>query len=88
MPEIGQKFLPFILPKKLREAVGGDLSEDFRTYAPKMGAAIRGLLALVGTRGALYPPLRLCGDLHGCCNVVSSEAGVVISASQQWTRWR
>jgi hypothetical protein len=37
MPEIGQKLLPFILPRKLRAAVAGDLAEDFRTYATRWG---------------------------------------------------
>jgi hypothetical protein len=37
MPEIGQKLLPFIVPRKLREAVAGDLAEDFQTYATKWG---------------------------------------------------
>ncbi len=37
MPEIGQKLLPFILPRKLREAVAGDLAEDFRKYAAQWG---------------------------------------------------
>jgi hypothetical protein len=37
MPEIGQKLLPFILPKKLRAAVAGDLAEDFRTFATRWG---------------------------------------------------
>jgi hypothetical protein len=37
MPDIGQKLLPFILAKKLRAAVAGDLAEDFRTYATKWG---------------------------------------------------
>jgi hypothetical protein len=37
MPELGQKLLPFILPKKLRAAVAGDLAEDFRTFATKWG---------------------------------------------------
>jgi hypothetical protein len=37
MPEIGQKLLPFVLPKKLREAVAGDLAEAFTAYAIKWG---------------------------------------------------
>jgi hypothetical protein len=37
MPNIGQKLLPFILPRKLRAAVAGDLAEDFRTYATQWG---------------------------------------------------
>jgi len=37
MPEIGQKLLPFIVPKKLRDAVTGDLTEDFRTFATRWG---------------------------------------------------
>jgi hypothetical protein len=37
MPDIGQKLLPFILPRKLRAAVAGDLAEDFRTYATQWG---------------------------------------------------
>jgi hypothetical protein len=37
MPEIGQKLLPFIVPKKLRANVEGDLAEDFRTYATQWG---------------------------------------------------
>jgi hypothetical protein len=37
MPEIGQRLLPFILPKRLREAVAGDLAEDFTAYAIKWG---------------------------------------------------
>jgi hypothetical protein len=37
MPEIGQKLLPFILPKKLRAAVAGDLAEDFRAFATQWG---------------------------------------------------
>jgi len=37
IPEIGQKLLPFILPKKLRAAVAGDLAEDFRTFATQWG---------------------------------------------------
>jgi hypothetical protein len=35
--EIGLKFLPFIVPKKLRDAVTGDLTEEFRTYAARWG---------------------------------------------------
>jgi hypothetical protein len=37
IPEIGLKFLPFIVPKKLRDAVTGDLTEDFRTFAARWG---------------------------------------------------
>jgi hypothetical protein len=37
MPEIGLKLLPFIVPKKLRDAVMGDLTEDFRTFAARWG---------------------------------------------------
>jgi hypothetical protein len=37
MPEIGQQLLPFILPKKLRAAMAGDLAEDFRTFAAQWG---------------------------------------------------
>ncbi len=37
MPDIGQKLLPFILPKKLRAAVAGDLAEDFHSYAAQWG---------------------------------------------------
>ena len=37
MPDIGQRLLPFILPKKLRAAVAGDLAEDFRTFATQWG---------------------------------------------------
>ena len=37
MPEIGQKLLPYIVPRKLRAAVAGDLAEDFRTYATRWG---------------------------------------------------
>jgi hypothetical protein len=37
IPEFGQQLLPFILPKKLRAAVAGDLAEDFRTLATKWG---------------------------------------------------
>lgn len=37
MPDIGLKLLPFILPRKLREAVAGDLTEDFQTYAARWG---------------------------------------------------
>ena len=37
IPEIALKLFPFILPRKLREAVAGDLTEDFQTYAAKWG---------------------------------------------------
>ena len=37
MPDLGQKLLPFMLHKKLRAAVAGDLAEDFRTFATKWG---------------------------------------------------
>jgi hypothetical protein len=37
VPELGQKLLPFLLPKKLRVAVAGDLEEDFQGYAEKFG---------------------------------------------------
>jgi hypothetical protein len=37
LPDIGQKLLPFIVPRKLRDNVFGDLAEDFRTYAMKWG---------------------------------------------------
>ena len=37
IPEFGQQLLPFILPKKLRAAVAGDLAEDFRTLATRWG---------------------------------------------------
>jgi len=36
-PELGQKLLPFLLPRKLRDAVGGDLAQDFRVYVAKFG---------------------------------------------------
>ena len=35
IPEIGLRILPFIVPKKLRDAVTGDLTEDFRTFAAR-----------------------------------------------------
>jgi hypothetical protein len=35
LPDIGQKLLPFIVPKKLRANVAGDLAEDFRDYATR-----------------------------------------------------
>jgi len=37
IPEIGLRILPFIVPKKLRDAVTGDLTEDFRTFAARWG---------------------------------------------------
>ncbi len=37
IPEFGLKFVPFIVPKKLRDGVAGDLTEDFRTYAARWG---------------------------------------------------
>jgi hypothetical protein len=37
MPEIAEKLLPFILPRKLRVAVVGDLAEDFHTYSGRWG---------------------------------------------------
>jgi len=37
VPELGQKLLPFLLPKKLRDAVVGDLAQDFQAYAAKFG---------------------------------------------------
>jgi hypothetical protein len=37
IPEIGLKILPFIVPKKRRDDVMGDLTEDFRTYAAQWG---------------------------------------------------
>ncbi len=37
MPDIAETLLPFILPKKLRAAVAGDLAEDFHTYAAQWG---------------------------------------------------
>ena len=37
LPDIAQKLLPFIVPKKLRANVTGDLAEDFRTYATQWG---------------------------------------------------
>jgi len=37
MPQIGLKLLPFLLPRKLRDAVAGDLAEDFSTYAARWG---------------------------------------------------
>jgi hypothetical protein len=36
-PEIALKLVPFIVPKKLRDNVTGDLSEDFRAYAARWG---------------------------------------------------
>ena len=35
IPEIGLRISPFIVPKKLRDAVTGDLTEDFRTFAAR-----------------------------------------------------
>lgn len=37
IPDLGLKLLPFLVSKKLRDAVTGDLTEDFRTYATKWG---------------------------------------------------
>jgi hypothetical protein len=37
IPEIGLKILPFIVPRELRDAVTGDLTEDFLTYAGRWG---------------------------------------------------
>jgi hypothetical protein len=37
VPELGQKLLPFLLPRKLRDAAAGDLEEDFKIYLAKFG---------------------------------------------------
>jgi hypothetical protein len=37
MPDTARKLLPFVLPKKLRAVMDGDLAEDFRTYATQWG---------------------------------------------------
>jgi hypothetical protein len=37
VPELGQKLLPFLLPRKLRDAVAGDLAQDFQGYVAKFG---------------------------------------------------
>jgi hypothetical protein len=37
VPELGQKLLPFLLPRKLRDAVAGDLAQDFQSYVAKFG---------------------------------------------------
>ena len=37
VPELGQKLLPFLLPRKLRDAVAGDLAQDFQGYLAKFG---------------------------------------------------
>jgi hypothetical protein len=37
IPEIGLKLVPFIVPRRLRDAVTGDLAEEFRTYAARWG---------------------------------------------------
>jgi hypothetical protein len=37
IPEIGEKLLPFIVPRKLRDAIAGDLAEDFRDRASRRG---------------------------------------------------
>ena len=53
MPDIGQKLLPFILPRKDREVVAGDLAEDFRRYATE--------------RGRLYALCLFWWDFGGLC---------------------
>ena len=53
IPDIALKLLPFILPKKLRDPMTGDLTEDFRTYAGKWGRA--------------YALLWLSWELGGIC---------------------
>jgi hypothetical protein len=37
VPELAQKLVPFLLPRKLRDAVAGDLAEDFQRYVAKFG---------------------------------------------------
>jgi hypothetical protein len=37
VPELGQKLLPFLLPRKLRDNVAGDLAQDFQGYVAKFG---------------------------------------------------
>jgi hypothetical protein len=37
IPEIALKLVPFIVPKKLRDSVTGDLCEDFRDFAEDWG---------------------------------------------------
>jgi hypothetical protein len=37
IPGFGVKLVPFLVTRKLRETVAGDLEEDFRTFATKWG---------------------------------------------------
>jgi hypothetical protein len=37
MPEFGCKLLPFLLPRKHRVAIAGDLAEEFKSYAAHWG---------------------------------------------------
>jgi DNA-binding PadR family transcriptional regulator len=37
VPELGQRLLPFLLPRKLRDVVAGDLAQDFQGYVAKFG---------------------------------------------------
>jgi hypothetical protein len=81
IPEIGLQILPFIVPRKLRDAVTGDLTEDFRTFAVRWGRP--------------YALRWLWWELGGLCirrfgptafwHLVSSEAGVV-TLKLRWPR--
>jgi hypothetical protein len=71
MPEIGHKLLPFILPKKLRAAVAGDLAEDFRTFATQWGRP--------------YALRWLCWEIGGLCIRRFGPIGIV-TAVVMWFR--
>ena len=70
-PEIALKLVPFIVPKKLRDNVTGDLSQDFRTYAARWGRSY-----------ALY---LLCWDLAGLCICRFGPTAIVTGISA-WFR--
>jgi len=75
MPEIGLKLVPFIVPKRRRADVIGDLDEDFRTYAAQWGRPYALRLFWWEIAELCNPPLRSHSHRHGHWHVVSAGSG-------------
>lgn len=72
MPEIGEILLPFIVPRRRRADVMGDLAEEFRTYAAR--------------RGRPYALLWFWWEVAGLC--IRRFGLTVVIAIGEWVRQR
>jgi hypothetical protein len=77
VPSAGQMLLPFLLPKKLRQTVPGDLQEEFEQYSAMYGEKYAIIWYWWQVGGIAIQALLLCGGIGWAVWIVQKIGALV-----------